>query len=330
MMSLKIVTILLVIVLNNVEGFKSEKRYQDINQAFGQYSGPMIGKKSITETKESDEVIKRYQDINQAFGQYSGPMIGKKSITETKENEVVIKKRYQDINQAFGQYSGPMIGRRVQSEDKSTKNRAASNFNIAFGNCQNGQSVDGARVAFSNCGGAQSTQGIFGQGGFFSKQQKGFGYGKRSVVETTVLLNETKKEVDENERQSRQYSSPVTYQQCLLLSTTYYNPSPVYYSYKPLTQQTRPIVYTSVNTLNRVPEVQIGGVYTGAMIGKRRTESILDKCRRTYPSLQYKQYTTYATTASSYYQQTYNNNGLFSVFDNFKYIFGKRDAVESE
>ena len=217
--------------------------------------------------------------------------------------------------------------------------------------------MDGARVAFSNCGGAQTTQGIFGQGGFFSKQ-KGFGYGKRSVVsavETPVPLSmhfkhfdmcvnwlrlvqiyisiqdETKKDVDENERPTRQYVSPVTYQQCLLLSTSYYNPSPVYYSYKPVTQQVKPIVYTSVNTINRVPDVQIGGVYTGAMIGKRSTESILDKCRRTYPSLQYKNLGyTYATTASSYYQQTYNNNGLFSVFDNFKYIFGKRDAVKFE
>ena len=64
----------------------NEKRYQDINQAFGQYSGPMIGKRSVTETKESDDVIKRYQDINQAFGQYTGAMLGKRVQSDEKCN----------------------------------------------------------------------------------------------------------------------------------------------------------------------------------------------------------------------------------------------------
>ena len=95
----------------------NEKRYQDIYQAYGHYSGDMYGKRSVAETKESDEVIKRYQDINQAFGHYSGPMIGKRSVAETKESDEVIK-RYQDINQVFGQYSGDMYGKRYNSEEK--------------------------------------------------------------------------------------------------------------------------------------------------------------------------------------------------------------------
>jgi hypothetical protein len=257
------------------------KRYQDINQAFGKYTGAMYGK--------------RYQDINQAFGQYSGPMIGKKSV---KESDEVIK-RYQDINQAFGQYSGPMIGKRFQSEDKSEDSIKST----------------------------KAIKQVFGQ-------YSGPLVGDIKIV--NPIVNKSKESVASKRylqinrahgTYAGSYVSPtdVTYETCLSLAKVNLF-TPTYTSVV-----SKPVVYSSV-------PVTVGGLYTGDMYGKRSTADVIQSCKQKYPNLPITSVSNVITpyvstnTNTNYNSNVYSSDwkGLFSVFDSFPYIFGKRDVADME
>jgi hypothetical protein len=243
----------------------NEKRYQDINQAFGQYSGAMIGKRSVAETKESDEVIKRYQDINQAFGQYSGPMIGKRFQSEDKSEDSI--KSTKAIKQVFGQYSGPLVG------DIKIVNPIVN---------KSKESVASKRYLQIN---------------------RAHGTYAGSYVSPT----------------------DVTYETCLSLAKVNLF-TPTYTSVV-----SKPVVYSSV-------PVTVGGLYTGDMYGKRSTADVIQSCKQKYPNLPITSVSNVITpyvstnTNTNYNSNVYSSDwkGLFSVFDSFPYIFGKRDVADLE
>lgn len=235
-------------------------------------------------TKLNDEVIKRYQDINQAFGKYTGAMYGK---------------RYQDINQAFGQYSGPMIGKRFQSEDKSEDSIKST----------------------------KAIKQVFGQ-------YSGPLVGDIKIV--NPIVNKSKESVASKRylqinrahgTYAGSYVSPtdVTYETCLSLAKVNLF-TPTYTSVV-----SKPVVYSSV-------PVTVGGLYTGDMYGKRSTADVIQSCKQKYPNLPITSVSNVITpyvstnTNTNYNSNVYSSDwkGLFSVFDSFPYIFGKRDVADLE